>query len=72
VQSTFQRGWWKQTSRDRIAPQIVERDRHPQMLSKSRRNSSNQTQNFVIPNRSEGAVRNLLLTLSFRTGLKDR
>ena len=36
VKSAFQRRWRKQTSRDRIAPQVVERDRHPQMLSKSR------------------------------------
>src|SRR5580704_16119924 len=36
VKSAFKRGRRKQTTRDRKAPQVVEGDRHPCMLSKSR------------------------------------
>src|ERR1700733_10953351 len=36
VKSTFQRGRRQQTTHDRKAPQVVEGDRHPCMLSKSR------------------------------------
>ena len=37
VEGPFQRGWREEAVGDGIAPQIVERDRHSQMLRKGRR-----------------------------------
>jgi len=73
MERALERSWWKQTPGDRMPPQVVNGDRHSEMLSKSGasendvvRTEQNPTHPLVIPNRSEGPVRNLLSPALYR------